>query len=73
MNITNSQIKSLIEVHEMINNSIQGMIPLTDISNKYKIKRFEKVLNDLLILKIDENDKCNDLYIKTRKEIFNNE
>ena len=73
MIITNSQIKSLIEVYQMINDDINGFIPLTDISNKAKIKRYEKVLNDLLIEKIDENISLNDLYLKTRTEIFENE
>lgn len=73
MTISNAQIKSLIEIYTMIQDAQVDFIPIKDISNKAKIKRFETVLNDLLSEKISENDRCNDLYIKTRKEIFYHE
>lgn len=73
MIITNAQIKSLIEIYTMIKDAQNDFIPIKDISNKAKIKRYEAVLNDLLSEKISENDRCNDLYIKARREIFEHE
>lgn len=60
MKITNSQIKSLIKVYNMI--IFSDDIPINDISNMETIKRFQKVLNDLLKQKIQENNDYNDYF-----------
>ena len=72
MYVSNAQIKSLLEIYTMIRYAQDGFIPITDISNKQPIKRFEKVLNDLLQERINENNVNNDLFIKARKEIKHN-
>lgn len=67
--ITNAQIKSLIDIYIMLNEDINGFIPINDISNKHKIKRFQKVLNDLLTERIKENENCNKLYTKISEDL----
>lgn len=69
--ITNAQIKSLIDVHMMLNDDINGFIPVNDLSNIQTIKRFQKVLNDLLIERIKQNEQCNELYVKLSEELNN--
>lgn len=69
MNITNSQIKALINVYDMIMNAQNGSIPVSDISNIYTIKRYQKVLNDLLKEKIKENKATTEYYTIMRKEL----
>lgn len=69
--ITNAQIKSLIDIHMMLNDDINGFIPVNDISNIQTIKRFQKVLNDLLIERIKQNEQCNELYVKLSEELNN--
>ena len=73
MKITNSQIKALISVYDMINNAQEKRIPFTDISNEKTIRRFAQVLNDLLHDKIIENQQLNDYYVLTRKELYQND
>ena len=70
--ITNAQIKALIDINMMLNDDINGIIPITDISNTQRIKRFQKVLNDLLIERIKENERLNELYDNI-SEVLNNE
>ena len=72
MYISNSQIKSLIDIYNMIQTSQTTGIPLNDICFNKTIKRFNKVLNDLLSEKIKENNDCISLYTNIRKEIKNN-
>lgn len=70
--ITNAQIKALIDINMMLNDDINDIIPITDISNTQRIKRFQKVLNDLLIERIKENERLNELYYSI-SEVLNNE
>ena len=65
MKLSNSQVKTLIQVYEMIDNARQKKIPVTDISNDLIIKRFEKVLNNIIYERIADNqDTINYLYHK---------
>lgn len=70
--ITNAQIKALIDIYMMLNDDINDIIPVNDISNTQRIKRFQKVLNDLLIERIKENEQCNKLYANI-SEVLKNE
>lgn len=72
MNITNSQIKALIDIYNMIQTSKSQYVPLNDICFEKTIKRFDKVLNDLLSEKIQENNDCISQYTNIRKEIQSN-
>lgn len=72
MNITNAQMKSILDMYTSVKNAEKGIISMTDISNHYIIKRFEKVLNDLLQDRINENNANNELFIQARKEIKHN-
>ena len=68
MKLSNSQVKTLIQVYEMIDNAREKKIPITDISNTQTIKHFEKVLNNIIYERIAENqDTINYLYQKGRK------
>lgn len=73
MNITNSQIKALLDTYNMIFFAREGFIPINDISNERIIKRFTKVLNDLLKDKIHDNEEMNNYYVSMRKELSKNE
>ena len=72
MTITNAQIKALIDVYNMIQNEKKG-IPLLDISNDKVIKRYYKVLNDILKNKIQENNDYIMQFTSLRKELGNYE
>lgn len=68
MKLSNSQVKTLIQVYEMIDNARQKKIPIADISNTQTIKAFQKVLNNIIYERIAENqDTINYLYQKGRK------
>ena len=68
MKLSNSQVKTLIQVYEMIDNAMQYKIPINDISNTQTIKRFQKILNIIIDERIDENqDIIKYLYLKGRK------
>lgn len=71
MNITNAQMKALLYTHTMIIMARDDLISINDPCNKGVIKRFEKVLNDLLQERINENNVNNGLFIKARKDIKN--
>lgn len=68
MKISNSQVKTLIQVYEMIENAMEKKILITDISNAQTIKAFQKVLKNIIYERIAENqDTINYLYQKGRK------
>lgn len=68
MKLSNSQVKTLIQVYEMIENAREKKISITDISNTQTIKAFQKVLNNIIYERIAENqDTINYLYQKGRK------
>ena len=69
MNITNAQLKALLDAYNMIIQAQQNYIPINDISNQRTIKRFTKVLNDMVKDKIEENKLINEYYISIRKEL----
>ena len=71
MTISNSQMKALIDVYNMIQTSKTTRTPLSDISYDKTIKRYNKVLNDLLKGKIQENNDCITQYTNIQKEIEN--
>ena len=72
MHITNAQIKSLLDTYNMIILARDNTIAINDICNHGIIKRYEKVLNDLLQDRINENNANNELFIKARKVIKHN-
>lgn len=69
MNISNAQMKSILEMYTAVKNAENGKLPISDISNQRIIKRFERVLYDLLRDRIDENNANNELFIQARKDI----
>ena len=69
MNITNAQLKALLDTYTMIIQAQENYIPINDISNQRTIKRFTKVLNDMVKDKIEENKLINNYYISMRKEL----
>lgn len=69
MHITNAQMKSILDMYMSVKRAEKSIIPMTDINNHYIIKRFEKVLNDLLQDRINENNANNELFIQARKEL----
>lgn len=69
MNITNAQMKAILDMYMSVKRAEKGFVPIADISNHQTIKRFEKVLNDLLHDRINENNANNELFIQARKDI----
>ena len=69
MNITNAQMKAILDMYTSVKRAENGTIPMTDLSNQQTIKRFERVLNNLLLERINENNANNELFIQARKDI----
>lgn len=69
MNITNAQMKAILDMYTSVKRAENGTIPMTDLSNQQIIKRFERVLNNLLLERINENNANNELFIQARKDI----
>ena len=69
MNITNAQMKAILDMYTSVKRAENGTIPMTDLSNQQTIKRFERVLNTLLLDRINENNANNELFIQARKDI----
>ena len=67
--MTNSQVKVLIKIYEMITNCRDNKITLSDISCKQTITRFECVLNEIITKRMYDNDYINDYYINKRREL----
>lgn len=60
---------AILDLYMSVKRAEKGKIPMMDISNHQIIKRFEKVLNDLLQDRINKNKANNEIFIQARKEI----
>lgn len=69
MNITNAQMKAILDMYTAVKRAENSTIPMMDLSNQQIIKRFERVLNNLLLERINENNANNELFIQARKDI----
>lgn len=62
-------MKAILEMYTSVKRAENGTIPMTDLSNQQTIKRFERVLNNLLLERINENNANNELFMQARKDI----
>ena len=62
-------MKAILDMYTSVKRAENGTIPMTDLSNQQIIKRFERVLNNLLLERINENNANNELFIQARKDI----